>query len=291
MPDRAVFLDRDGTIIDDLGYIDEPQKVRLLPGAADAIRRMRAAGHRVVIVSNQSGIARGLLDEAVLAKVQARLEELLEREGASLDGAYYCPFLDGPEAVVEAYRRNSELRKPRPGMLFQAARELGIDLKKSWMIGDSPSDVAAGQRAGCRTILLRADGQGEIADRPEATHEVDNLAKAADLVLRNMKQNEHNETSDRDRQTPAGQAHQDRVLLALDRINDQLERTNRQHRQADFSVLRLFGALLQMFALVAALWGIVPLLNDQSPAASARLMLACFLQLASISVFAIDRFR
>lgn len=291
MSHPAVFLDRDGTIIDDIGYINEPKKIRLLPGAADAVRRMRSAGYRVVIISNQSGVARGLLDEKTLAQVQARLEELLDREGACLDGVYYCPYLDGPEAVVEAYRRNSELRKPRPGMLFQAARELNLDLKRSWMIGDSASDVAAGQRAGCRTILVRSNRLDGAANERSATCTVDNLAEAADAVLRMMTENQQDPAANFDATAPVEQAHQDQVLRALDRIHDQLERADRRNRQADFSVLRLFGALLQMFALVAALWGVAALLNEQSAPATARLMLACFLQLASITALAIDRFR
>lgn len=291
MSHPAVFLDRDGTIIDDVGYINEPKQVRLLAGAADAVRRMRAAGYRIVIISNQSGVARGLLDEKTLAQVQARLEELLDREGACLDGVYYCPYLDGPEAVVEAYRRNSELRKPRPGMLFQAARELNLDLKRSWMIGDSASDVAAGQRAGCRTILVRSNRLDIAANKRSVTCTVDNLAEAADAVLRMMTKNQQDPVANFDATAPVEQAHQDQVLRALDRIHDQLERADRRNRQADFSVLRLFGALLQMFALVAALWGVAALLNEQSAPATARLMLACFLQLASITALAVDRFR
>lgn len=291
MSHPAVFLDRDGTIIDDVGYINEPKQVRLLAGAAEAVRRMRAAGYRIVIISNQSGVARGLLDEKTLAQVQARLEELLDREGACLDGVYYCPYLDGPEAVVEAYRRNSELRKPRPGMLFQAARELNLDLKRSWMIGDSASDVAAGQRAGCRTILVRSNRLDIAANKRSVTCTVDNLAEAADAVLRMMTKNQQDPVANFDATAPVEQAHQDQVLRALDRIHDQLERADRRNRQADFSVLRLFGALLQMFALVAALWGVAALLNEQSAPATARLMLACFLQLASITALAVDRFR
>lgn len=291
MSHAAVFLDRDGTMIDDVGYLNEPKQVRLLPGAADAVRRMRSAGYRVVIISNQSGVARGLLDEETLAEVQARLEELLDREGASLDGVYYCPYLDGPEAVVEAYRRNSELRKPRPGMLFQAARELNLDLKRSWMIGDSASDVAAGQRAGCLTIRVRSNRLDTAANERSATCTVDNLAEAADAVLRMKTQNQKDSAADFDATAPVAKAHQDQVLRALERIHDQLERTDRRNRQADFSVLRLFGALLQMFALVAALWGVAALLNEQSAPATARLMLACFLQLASITALAVDRFR
>ncbi len=291
MSHPAVFLDRDGTIIDDVGYLNEPEKVRLLSGAADAIRRMRSAGYRVVIISNQSGIARGLLDEPTLAQIQARLEELLDLEGAGLDGVYYCPYLDGPQAVVEAYRRNSELRKPRPGMLFQAARELNLDLKQSWMIGDSASDVAAGHRAGCRTILVRSNRADSAKDERSATCTVDSLAEAADAVLRMMASNQQNPAAKLEATAPEEQVHQDQVLRALDRIHDQLERADRQNRQADFSVLRLFGALLQMFALVAALWGVAALLNEQSAPATARLTLACFLQLASITALAVDRLR
>ncbi len=157
MKASAVFLDRDGIIIEDAGYIGDPKRVRLLPGAAEAIRRLSESGRLVVLVSNQSGVARGLFTEDDLRTVHARLEALLSEHGVSLDGAYYCPYLDGPEAVVEKYRCVSELRKPRPGMLLQAANELDIDLARSWMIGNSPSDVEAGLRAGCRTILI-ADG-------------------------------------------------------------------------------------------------------------------------------------
>lgn len=291
MSQPAVFLDRDGTIIDDVGYLNDPEKVRLLPGAADAIRRMRSAGYRVVIISNQSGIARGLLDEPTLAQIQARLEELLDQDGASLDGVYYCPYLDGPDAVVEAYRRNSELRKPRPGMLFQAARELNLDLKRSWMIGDSASDVAAGHSAGCRTILVRSNRADSAQDERSATCTVDSLAEAADAVLRMMASNQQNPAAKLEATAPEEQVHQDQVLRALDRIHNQLERADRRNRQADFSVLRLFGALLQMIALVAALWGVAALLNEQSAPATARLTLACFLQLASITALAVDRLR
>ncbi len=179
MKATAVFLDRDGTIIEAHGYINDPNQVRLIPGAADAIRRLSEAGHLVVLISNQSGVARGLLDEETLSRVHGRLEELLREEGVSLDGSYYCPYLDGPEAKVDAYRRDSELRKPKPGMLLQAARELNIDLSRSWVIGDSPCDVEAGLRAGCRTILIDRDGSGGINGGVTATHTVSSLYEAA----------------------------------------------------------------------------------------------------------------
>ncbi|MBU0717513.1 MAG: HAD family hydrolase [Planctomycetes bacterium] len=282
----AVFLDRDGTIIDDRSYIGDPAQVKLLPGSADAIRRFSESGYAVVVVSNQSGIARGFFSEEDLSAVHARVEELLKAQGATLDGAYYCPYLDGPEAVVEAYRQASELRKPEPGMLFQAARDMDIDLSRSWMIGDSASDVAAGRAAGCRTILLDSTGEvGEtVADRAE--HVVASLAEAAEIVKPVTGNPGEVKAADSSKDAADGQ-----VVSMLSKIHGQLERSTRQQRQHDFSLIRLFGALLQMIAIVVGLWGVASLMSDQHAAATARFALACFLQLASATTFAIDRFR
>jgi len=318
MKRTAVFLDRDGTIIEDAGYLGDPQKVRLIGDAADAIRRFRQAGCLVVIVSNQSGVARGFFDEAAMNKVQARVESLLAEHGAGVDRAYHCPYLDGPEATVVAYRRESDLRKPHPGMLLLAAKELEIDLARSWMIGDSPTDVQAGINAGCRTILLRRvpssphDSRvmvltGALPPGVDAapTHCVATMTEAAELVEQAM---ENEIKSSRatavsaveNRPTPSpllgegrdeGITPNDAVLLSLEKIRDQLERAQRKDRQHDFSFLRLFGALLQMLAIVAALWGVIALLDDQSASATARLTLACFFQFAAVTAFAIDRFR
>jgi len=131
---RAVFLDRDGTIVQDPGFLHEPGKVRLLPGAAAAIRRLNDAGWLVVTVSNQSGIARGLYDAAAYAAVQRRLVELLAQSGARLDGAYYCPHhpdVTGP----------CDCRKPRLGLFRDAAAALDVDLARSYWVGDRLSDV------------------------------------------------------------------------------------------------------------------------------------------------------
>ena len=119
MKSPAVFLDRDDTIIVDRGYLCDPEEVELIPGAAEAILRFSEAGYLIIIVSNQSGVARGILSEKDLKAVHARLTELLAEKGASLDGAYYCPYLDGAEATSKAYRRDSFLRKPKPGMLLR----------------------------------------------------------------------------------------------------------------------------------------------------------------------------
>lgn len=183
MPKRAVFLDRDKTIIADPGYIDDPDLVSLLPGAAQGIVRLNRAGFAVVVVSNQSGVARGKVTEEQLGEIHERLREMLLEQGAKLDAIYYCPYLDGPAAVIERYRKDSELRKPNPGMLLRAAEELDISLPESWMIGDSARDVIAGERAGCRTILIRHgdDAVSEKSCEPDAV--VASLTEAVDIVL------------------------------------------------------------------------------------------------------------
>lgn len=149
-PDAAIFLDRDGTLIEDVGYLSECHQVKLLPGAAEAVQAFNRGGWTVIIVTNQSGVARGMFDEARIHEVQAHVQQVLNRNGAFIDAYYFCPH--GPDAGCAC-------RKPRPGMLLQAAREHGIDLARSWMIGDKPSDVEAGRAAGCRTILFRDWGE------------------------------------------------------------------------------------------------------------------------------------
>ncbi len=182
MTASAVFLDRDGTIIEDVGYIAQPADVRLLPNAAKGIRRFNIAGRLVVIVSNQSGVARGLFDEEAMMAVHERVVEDLKREGCRIDGAYYCPFLNGEHAKVARYRCDSDLRKPKPGMLLLAAEALDIDLSRSWMIGDSTRDVEAGRRAGCGTILLSPNGALSTDVPLSETQIARDLQDAADMV-------------------------------------------------------------------------------------------------------------
>ena len=177
---RAVFLDRDKTVIEDPGYINDPDLVHLLPGAAQAIRSLNEAGYLVVIVTNQSGVARGLVTEERLAEIHTRLKSELARHGAAVENIYYCPY--HPEGVIELYTRESDLRKPAPGMLLSAADELGIDLSSSWMVGDSARDVEAGKRAGCRTIRLTHGGEvGD--DEPQADATVNDLPAAMQVIL------------------------------------------------------------------------------------------------------------
>lgn len=148
----AVFLDRDGTVIREYGHFWEPNQIQLIPGAAAAVRRLKAAGFLAVLATNQSGIARGIFTEAQFWVGQHRLEELLAAEGVKLDAAYFCPH--HPTEGDPPYRGPCECRKPKPGMLLQGARECGIDLPRSFMVGDSAVDVGAGRAAGVRTVRV-----------------------------------------------------------------------------------------------------------------------------------------
>lgn len=186
MPDKAVFMDRDNTIIDDPGYIGDPSLVRLLPGVEQAIKSLQAAGYKIVVVTNQSGIARGLLTEEMLERIHDELRRQLALKEAYLDAIYYCPY--HPEGTVEGYAIDSGLRKPRPGMLLKAAGEMDLELAGSWMIGDSPRDIEAGQRAGCRTIRVRTrqplpKQMDQEDEGVQADFTVRNLAEAAKTIL------------------------------------------------------------------------------------------------------------
>ena len=193
MAERAVFLDRDNTIIDNDGYLGDPSKVKLLTGAATALSAIRARGYRMIVVSNQSGVARGMFDEnAVEAVNQEMCKQLREQAGAHIDASYYCPY--HPEAPIAEYRVDHEWRKPKPGMLKQAAADFGLDLSQCWTIGDQPRDIAAGAAAGTRTILLRdPDHKSTDADPPSLEVSpnfiVKTLADAARIIAREGKNN------------------------------------------------------------------------------------------------------
>ncbi len=183
----AVFLDRDGTLnLDFVEYVTKAEDFHLLDGVGQALRRLHAAGYLLVVITNQACLGRGLLDEQGLEKIHEHMQKLLAEQGVTLDGIYFCP--DHPEATVEKYRRQSNRRKPEPGMLLEAAEQLDIDLSKSWMIGDNPNDAQAGKRAGCRTILLRRPELSErkptkAPDTQHADFTAENLLEAAEIVI------------------------------------------------------------------------------------------------------------
>jgi D-glycero-D-manno-heptose 1,7-bisphosphate phosphatase len=158
---RAIFMDRDGTVCEEVGYINHVDRIRLLPRSAAAIKAANDAGFQTVVVTNQAGVARGYFAESLVDDVHDRVRELLAEQGARLDGIYYCPH--HPEVGPPAYRRDCTCRKPRPGMLERARDEMGIDLDASYMVGDSAMDLGAGHRAGTTNVLvLTGYGKGEL---------------------------------------------------------------------------------------------------------------------------------
>lgn len=153
-PLRAIFLDRDGTLIHDPGYLGEPDGVVLFPEVGDTLRALAAAGFALFVCTNQSGIARGKYTVAQYERVAHRLDELLAAEGVKLRATYYCPY--HPEGTVPPFAVDHDDRKPAPGMWLRAAREHGVDLARSYSLGDGERDVVAGRRAGTTSILLAA---------------------------------------------------------------------------------------------------------------------------------------
>jgi histidinol-phosphate phosphatase family protein len=180
---RAVFLDKDGTLIDDLPFNVEPERMQLAAGAAAGLRLLSQAGYRLLVVSNQPGVAMGYFPEHALAAVRDRLQDLARHAGAALDGFYYCPHLPG--GTVARYRMPCPCRKPAPGMLRHAARDHGLDLRRAWMIGDILDDIEAGRAAGCRTVLIDNGNETEwdLAPRRRPHRIAANLAEAAQQVL------------------------------------------------------------------------------------------------------------
>lgn len=151
---RAVFLDRDGVLIEDVDWLTRPDQIRILPGVPQALRRLAQAGFRLIVVTNQPIVARGLATEAELETLHAAIGAQLAGGGAPLlDRFYYCPH--HPRATLAAYRVVCDCRKPRPGLFLRAADDFGLDLGASFMVGDRITDIAAGAAAGCRTILVQ----------------------------------------------------------------------------------------------------------------------------------------
>jgi D-glycero-D-manno-heptose 1,7-bisphosphate phosphatase len=161
---KAVFLDKDGTLIEDVPYNVDPALIRFNPHAVEGLQLLAQLGYLLVVVSNQSGVARGRFAEHDLGTVWKRLDSLLDPYGIDIEGYYFCPH--HPEGEVEGYAFDCECRKPQPGLLQQAAREHAIDLAASWMVGDILNDIEAGHRAGCRTVLIDNGNETEWLTTP-----------------------------------------------------------------------------------------------------------------------------
>ena len=182
----AIFLDRDGTINEDIGYVSRPEDLIIYPWAAEAIRLVNESGMKAIVITNQSGIARGLYTEQTLHDIHGRLRDQLARDGAQVDGIYYCPH--HPRIGDDRYRQFCDCRKPNPGMLLQAAREHNVDLSRSFVIGDKSSDMNLATNAGAKGVLvLTGYGRETSEDRDHwpCNRELvaDNLLEAVRLIL------------------------------------------------------------------------------------------------------------
>ena len=193
-PTAAVFLDRDGVLIEDNHLLTRPEQIVVLTGVPPALQTLSATGFKLIVVSNQPVVACGLASEAEVRTVIAHLETLLQRAGApALDGTYFCPH--HPNATLPAYRVACDCRKPRPGLFLRAATELSLDLGSSFAVGDRITDIIAGARAGCRTVLVQTGMHGakpiEASEPLDPTIQPDytgaDLAAAAEWIIGQMK--------------------------------------------------------------------------------------------------------
>jgi D-glycero-D-manno-heptose 1,7-bisphosphate phosphatase len=186
MSSPAVFLDRDGTLLEEAGYLDRLERLIFFPYSIDAVRLLNRAGLAVVVITNQAGIARGIFKESFVAEAHQYITERLAAAGARVDAFYYCPH--HPEAVLQEFRQTCECRKPSPGMLTRAAADLDLALDRSFVVGDRWHDLEAGQRVGARTLLVRT-GYGRTEEAAPKAHVqpsaiVDNVMAAVSWILR-----------------------------------------------------------------------------------------------------------
>ena len=187
MANKAIFFDRDDTLIEDPGYITNPDQVKLLDGVPESLIELRTMGYKLVVVTNQSAVARGMVTEEGLEEIHNRLKHLLAEKGAYLDRIYYCPY--HPEAVIPKYRKEWYWRKPNPGMLLAAADELDIDLGQSWMVGNQADDIEAGQRANCKTIFINHSRPKppEQGKQSKPDYEAVNIKEAVNIIKKHVR--------------------------------------------------------------------------------------------------------
>ena len=182
---KTVFLDRDGTINKEVKYLNHPDQIKLIPGSAEGIKLLNENGFTVVVITNQSGVARGIIEEEKLPLIKDRLYSLLEERGAKIDGYYYCPHY--PDGKIEKYALKCDCRKPESGMLREAAEDLDIELKGSYVVGDKACDLKLGKNVGAVSIMVKTGyGESEAENcEPSPDHTAKNLFDAAQWIIKN----------------------------------------------------------------------------------------------------------
>jgi len=180
---KAIFLDKDGTLIPDVPFNVDPAEMTLSLDCVKGLRKLQRSGYKLIVVSNQSGIAMGMFEPSALWRVEFKLRGLMAKEGLHLGGFYYCPH--HPQGSLAAYRVNCNCRKPAPGLILSAAADYGLDLSQSWMIGDILNDVEAGHHAGCRSIMIDNGNETEwdLTTKRIPDAMVKNINQAADYIL------------------------------------------------------------------------------------------------------------
>lgn len=290
MSNKAIFLDRDDTLIEDPGYINDPDQVKLLEGVPEALNELKKLGYKLVVVTNQSAVARGIVTEKVLADIHERLKKLLAEKDAYLDDIYYCPY--HPDGVVTKYRKESNYRKPNPGMLLEAADDLNIDLNESWCIGNSANDIEAGIRAGCKTVLVdgpshkKEAGASMSSTNVISDYKAVNMKEAVNIIKKHLRasvnegtveavqtteqEQEHvsdvEHTPGAEQQTPESELQesaqqQERPATATDKLLGdiliQLKSMHRTEMFQEFSIMRLLAGVVQvlvLFCLLITVW-------------------------------------
>lgn len=310
MANKAVFLDRDDTLIEDPGYINDPSQVRLLDGIPESLAELKRMGYMLIVVSNQSGVARGIVSEKVLAQIHERLEQLLAQEGARLDKIYYCPY--HPDGAIPQYRKESDWRKPSPGMFLAAAKEMNIDLAESWAVGNGLRDIQAGRNAGCKTILIcdPAHTRNAEATGPRPDYEAVNMREVVNIIKKYGRSSKPLKTeqtntiaavtetvtrpeapfsTDQPRQEPGltQTPPQDRSNELLREILEQLRKMQRTEMFGEFSLTRLIAGIVQMGVLVCLVISIWFLMGPQSQTDSVLICLgfAVVFQVMALTFF------
>jgi len=308
MANKAIFLDRDDTLIEDPGYIDSPDKVKLIAGIPEALIALAKMDYKLIVVSNQSAVARGIISEKVLDQINDRLSQLLKEKGAHLDAIYCCPY--HPEGVVPKYRKQSNQRKPNPGMILKAAEEMDITLAESWMIGDSIRDIQAGITASCETILVdspstdRASELGKIKPGYRAI----NMKEAVNIIKQHLRMLGKSamppqSPPEQKKTIPINHAEPDnnpadpantimktdnkKNEQLLESILEQLKRMQRDSMFGEFSITRLMAGVVQvvaLFCLLISVW-LLTNPNGQKDAIFVSLGFAVVLQLIALTLY------